>query len=301
MKQNRKYLLSLPERSIRFVTSIATSITSLLTKTVLPKPIQNSTLYQMTFGLLQDYLIEQVAQVQIEEKTNENKDYIYKKTAGSIIEGIGLLTFHYSPIWLLAMISDIAGGSQIYLKHLTQSLKEEHMIDSDVHFNSTENLLSHIQNISQNSARFIDQPPIKKDEFMSLYAQLKQIYEKNPNVLQNLFNQLDIIYKNIGDFSKDSHISLDELNGAITMDLIQSLGEKTFQFSKLSSKVTLDILNTYFIQSYQDTLMEIERVGPQKYLQTHMQPFIQQLTKHFKKDKLTTTEKIINYFEKFSK
>src|SRR6056297_1349157 len=124
MKKNKRYLLSLPERSLRFMTSVATSITSLLAKTVLPKPIQNSTLYQMTFGLLQNYLIEHVAEIPLEKNEGPStNDYLYRKTAGSVIEGIGLLTFHYSPVWLLAMISDIAGGSQVYLRYLIKSLK----------------------------------------------------------------------------------------------------------------------------------------------------------------------------------
>lgn len=301
MRKNKKYLLSLPERSIRFVTSIATSITSLLTKTILPKPIQNSTLYQMTFGLFQDYLIEQVAQVHIEEKANESTDYIYKKTAGSIIEGIGLLTFHYSPIWLLAMISDIAGGSQVYLNHLTNSLKDEGLIDPNKNFSSSENLLKHIQNLSEKSAKLIDQPPVKKDDFIALYSHLNSLYQENPKELLDIFHQLETLYENIRKLSKKSNISMNTLNGLFTQDLLESFGEKAIFFSKLSSKVTLEVFNTYFIKSYEETLLEIRKIGVQTYLKQHMSPFIDQMKQHFKKNKQSTTEKIIDYFENFSK
>lgn len=299
MKKNEKYLLSLPERILRSMTSVATSITSLLTKTILPKPIQKSTLYQMTFGLLQNYLIEQVAEIPLDKnKGRSSNDYVYRKTAGSVIEGIGLLTFHYSPVWLLAMISDIAGGSQIYLRYLLKSLREEGIITINQEFTSIDSLLSHIQSVSENSAKFIDQPPIKKEEFMGIFSQLKKIYEENPKFLISFFHKLEEIHHELQSLSNTSQVSFEKLTGAITMDLMKTLGEKTLNFSKISSKTTMEIFTVYFIQSYEETLEEIKNIGPYKYLGDHMHPFIDQLKNHFKKEKITTTEKIIQYFEK---
>ncbi len=302
MKKNKRYLLSLPERSLRFMTSVATSITSLLAKTVLPKPIQKSTLYQMTFGLLQNYLIEHVAEIPLEKNEgHSSNDYLYKKTAGSVIEGIGLLTFHYSPVWLLAMISDIAGGSQVYLRYLIKSLKQEGIITTNQEFTSIDSLLSHIQNISENSAKFLDQPPIRKEEFLGIFSQLKNIYQENPKFLMNFFHKLEKVHHDLQGLSNASQVSFEKLTGAITMDLIKTLGEKTLNFSRVSSKTSMEIFNVYFIGSYEETLEEIINIGPSKYLGSHMNPFISQLKKHFKKEKITTTEKIIQYFEKNSK
>jgi hypothetical protein len=302
MKKKNRYILSLPERSIRFVTSFATSITSLLTKTILPKPIKKSTLYQMTFGLLQDYLIKHVAEISLEEiQEGSSQDYIYKKTAGSIVEGIGLLTIHYSPIWLLAMISDIAGGSQVYLKYLTKSLRKEDVIGINQEFTSVESLLNHIQKITENSAKFIDQPPIRKEEFMEVFEQLKTFYEKDPELIMAFFRKLKGIYQELQKISDESQVSFKKLTGATTLDLMKNFGEKTIYFSKISSKTTLKIFNDYFIDTYEEIFIEIKNIGPQKYLGNHMKPFIHQLTNHFKKEKITTTDKIIEYFENFSK
>lgn len=302
MKKNKRYLISLPERSLRFITSVTTSMTSLLTKTLLPKPIQKSTLYQMTFGLLQNYLIEHVAEIPLENiEESSSKDYIYRKTAGSAIEGIGLLTFHYSPVWLLAMISDIAGGSQIYLRYLIKSLREEGIINTNQEFTSIDSLLSHVQNISENSAKFIDQPPIKKEEFMAIFTQLKNIYEDNPKFLMHFFHKLEEIYEELQVLSDTSQVSFEKLTGGITMDLMKTLGEKTLNFSKISTKTTMEIFNVYFIQSYEETLEDIKNIGVYKYFTNHMNPFVHQLKHHFKKEKVTTTEKIIQYFENFSK
>lgn len=302
MKKNKRYLISLPERSLRFITSVTTSISSLLTKTLLPKPIQKSTLYQMTFGLLQNYLIEHVAEIPLETiEESSSKDYIYRKTAGSAIEGIGLLTFHYSPVWLLAMISDIAGGSQIYLKYLIKSLREEGIIDTHQEFTSIDSLLSHVQKVSEKSAKFIDQPPIRKEEFMAIFKQLKDIYKENPKFLMHFFHKLEEIYQELQVLSDTSQVSFEKLTGGITMDLMKSLGEKTLNFSKISTKTTMEIFNVYFIQSYEETLEDIKNIGVYKYLANHMNPFVHQLKHHFKKEKVTTTEKLIQYFEKFSK
>ena len=63
----------------------------------------------------------------------------------------------------------------------------------------------------------------------------------------------------------------------------------------------MEIFNVYFIKSYEETLEEINIVGTYHYLANHTNPFVYQLKNHFKKEKLTTTEKIILYFENFSK
>jgi hypothetical protein len=40
--------------------------------------------------------------------------------------------------------------------------------------------------------------------------------------------------------------------------------------------------------------MEIQKVGYDNYLRKHMSPFIKQIKRHFKKDKPTLTEKLLN-------
>ena len=52
-RQGLGYLLSLPERGIRSLAAVAGGTTLLLTETLLPEPVLNSTFFRVTVGDLQ--------------------------------------------------------------------------------------------------------------------------------------------------------------------------------------------------------------------------------------------------------
>ena len=56
-------------------------------------------------------------------------DFVARKTVGNFVEMAGLATLHVSPMMLLAVVSDIAYGSQTYLNEITEELKREGVID----------------------------------------------------------------------------------------------------------------------------------------------------------------------------
>lgn len=116
-KPDKVYLASLPERTVRAATALATGLTSLAANTLLPGFLRGTTVYKVTFGMLQQFLIEKVAQVEGGESPYSAKDnYLARKTAGAVLEGIGLASIRFSPLWMLAILSDAAGGSKVYVE-----------------------------------------------------------------------------------------------------------------------------------------------------------------------------------------
>ena len=125
------YTLSLPERTIRSLAALAGGTTTLLTEILFPEFLRNTTIYNVSFGMMQRFIVERVAG--IESETNENQinlddDYVQRKMAGTALEAAGLLAMRFSPLWVFAIAGDVAGGSKVFLKRLVKHLKENNII-----------------------------------------------------------------------------------------------------------------------------------------------------------------------------
>ena len=64
LRERATYLASLPERTIRSLASVAGGTTMLLTETLFPEVLRDTTMYRIFVGDTQKFVIEKVAQSQ---------------------------------------------------------------------------------------------------------------------------------------------------------------------------------------------------------------------------------------------
>ena len=119
----RKYLvytLSLPERALRTGGAVVGGALRESTALLVPQAFQNSQTYSLMVKQMLDFLAEDVGGVQRAGRANEPpvENFVARKAVGNFIDLAGRATFHVSPLTLLAIVSDIAYGSQSYLQEL---------------------------------------------------------------------------------------------------------------------------------------------------------------------------------------
>lgn len=297
-KINGLYIATLPERTIRSLLSATTGVTSLLTGLLLPKAVKESATYRVTFGMLQQFLIEKVAEVEQESQDIVLKDkYVMRKTAGSVIEGIGLLSVRFSPVWMLAILSDVAGGSKVYLKRLIKDLERNNLIEEGASYDNVYDVLDGINNSSRMGVDAIDLPPISKEEFSEFKDSLVSQFHQNNSSSLKMYQDLEGVYKKMNETSKSEKISLSKLNGAMTLDLMKNTSKKGFDITKVSAKTSLDMIHEVVIDNYIESLDELNHIGKRKYLIDHMTPFMKQFKRHYKGEKVTMTEKAIRWIQ----
>ena len=305
MKDNKKskkntdvdpyYIASIPERFIRSTVSGITSVTSLVTKLVVPKSIKESSTYRVTIGMLQQFLIEEVANVEYGEKEIILKDnYIARKTAGSIIEGIGLISIKFSPVWMLAILSDVSSGSKTYLERLTTELKSNDLIDKNRSYDNVYELLEGVSKVTDTGVSVIDMPPITLDEFGQLKNELTEQLKSNHKTSKDLYHDLEKIYHKMNETSDKEKISMTKLNGAMTLDLMKKASSKGLDITKVTTTTSLKMINEEIVSSYKDSLDKLNRIGKRKYLIEHMTPFMIQVKEHYKREHETLTERALH-------
>ncbi|MGD2050335.1 MAG: hypothetical protein PVH03_12600, partial [Chloroflexota bacterium] len=177
----QNYLLSLPERALRSAAALVGGTSLLLTETLLPDVLRETTTYRITIGDLQKFLITRLAQVPPAEQALQERMsdlYLRKKVVGGTMEAIGLLTMRFSPVWVFAIAGDAAGGSKVFLQRLVDNLKENAIIDQESNPGNLVELLDAVQTASYGSAKAIDTPPLSQEELAAVADDLTSSYGK---------------------------------------------------------------------------------------------------------------------------
>ena len=123
------YVLSIPERALRSGTGVVGGILRESAALVVPRSFQNSRTYGVMVQQMLDFLVHDVGGVEQQQGTESSTsgvdNFVARKTVGNFVDMASLATLHISPLLLLAAVSDLAYGSQVYLRELADELKRK--------------------------------------------------------------------------------------------------------------------------------------------------------------------------------
>jgi len=163
-----QYTLSLPERAIRSTAAVFGGIAEQSASLLVPTAFQDSKTYKTFVKQMLDMVVHDIggtkrddANVKTDgEKEAEVEGYVAKKTVSTFVDLAGMATLHVSPMTILAVLSDVAYGSNVYLKELAEELKREGVIDRDSTIDHAADLLAAVGAASGKAADRFDRPPL---------------------------------------------------------------------------------------------------------------------------------------------
>jgi len=156
------YGLSLPERTLRSASGLVAGALRESCALLVPQAFQSSKTYAIFVSQMLDFLAEDVGGVE-RLKTDAPpavENFVARKAIGNFVEMAGLATLHLSPMLLLAVVSDVAYGSQAYLRELTDDLKQQGVIDPESTVDHVDDLLSAVASAAGTTASAFDTPPL---------------------------------------------------------------------------------------------------------------------------------------------
>ena len=146
------YGLSIPERAIRSTSAAVSGAVKESANYLVPSAFRDSKSYQVFVQQMLDFMAHDVGGV---EKSGENGDgdpeeaqvenFVARKAVGGFIELSTFPLLHVSPLTILAIVSDVAYGSQTFLKELSGELKEQGVIPEDSTIDQASDLLEVIR------------------------------------------------------------------------------------------------------------------------------------------------------------
>ncbi len=214
------YVLSLPERALRGGTGLLGGVMRESASLLVPQSFQSSRTYTVMVQQMLDFLVHDVGGVAAGDKassTAEVDNYVARRAIGNFVDMASLATLHLSPLVLLAAVSDVAYGSQVYLKELADELKAQGVIAEDSTIDHVNDLLTAVSDASAASGKAFNTPPLSVDALRNTINETRAaIGAANP---VNVLPQAEIrrMGEDMREIARKEDVGLLAVSGAATM------------------------------------------------------------------------------------
>ena len=297
-RQLTSYLLSLPERVLRSASALAGGLLHELGGATLPEGIRKSHLYVSLVELTLRFLIEQVGEVEgvfpSEGELNEN--FLLRRTAGGGLEMIGILAFRASPVWVLAALADVSGAGRHLLVDITNSLKEEGLIDPGTEAGSVDQILDGLEKSAGIAAEAINSPPLDVSSLRRDWKAFKVELAKLPPRTIPSGKIITGTWDQITREARAQGRSVFEMSSVMALSAVGTLPEKVYWLSrsaKLAGERTGYVLAEPLLSHYRQTLIDIHKMGFTKYWATQFRPYLGAAADQFSPEKGTWTQRLL--------
>lgn len=228
----------------------------------------------------------------VEQPDANTGRYIAKKAAGNFIDIAGLATLHVSPLWVLAIVSDVAYGTKTYLNELTQELQQQGLIDSTSTIHHVEDLFDAIKQASGTAASTFDQPPLSLDELRTSIDQTRQaLNDIDPT---SLIPEAEIsrYWNDMRQLAQQEQVSLLGVSGAIAMQTVEGIRNLS-QGTLTGLFVAGQIINRNIFGHYMKALAGIHEQGIWPSVRDTYEPYLDLAWGNFTASRKTWTEQVL--------
>jgi hypothetical protein len=290
------YGLSLPERALRGTSALVGGAVGESAELLVPQVFRSSKSYNVFVQQMLDFMIEDVGGVQRRGDAPEADNveaFVARKTVGGLVDMVSLATLHLSPLTVLAIVSDVAYGSQSYLNELSAELKRAGVIDEESTIDHAGDLLDALGKTASQTADAFDTPPLSLAGLQDTISQTHEaVAELDPTRLipqaemEQLWNQMH-------DIASRENVGLLDVSGAMALFTLERIG--TLGTGALSTaKVTGNMFDRHVFDHYRQGLNRLAEQGFYAMFADVSRPYINAVWENFHSDRATITEGILS-------
>ena len=163
-------------------------------------------------------------------------DFLLRRTAGNGLEAIGLLTFHASPVWILAALADVSGAGRQLIAEISATLAEEGVLERGAAFESVDQMLDGLERTSARMAEAVNTPPLNGRQ---LRKELGGIRDQARTMVLPSVDDLWGTWRALVDEAKAQGRPVWELSSVIGLSVVRAAANQT---------------STALLDHYRDTL-----------------------------------------------
>jgi ribosomal protein L37AE/L43A len=287
------YALTLPERTLRSTVAATAGAVQEAAGFLVPSAFQNSKTYEVVVKNSLKLLAEDVGGVETaagEQKLG--KDFVARKAVGNFVDLAGWATLAVSPVWMMAVVSDIAYGSKSYVKELADELKQKGLIDENSTINNVDDVLAAVQKATSNVATMVDTPPLSAEQLKETIDETrKAVASANyTGVLPEA--ELNRYWGEVREIAKKENVGLIGVSGALTMHAMGRIGGLT-RGAITGVQVAGGLFNRHVIGHYTTALSSMRQHGFYKTVHESSEPYIAAVWRNFAGNKSTWTEEVV--------
>lgn len=296
-----EYILSLPERAVRSLAALSGGLLRELGAVALPASIRRTTLYRTMVEVTLRFLIEEVGNVQGVYEPDAAmhaqlaEDFLLKRGASHGIELLGILAFHASPVWVLAALADVAGGSRSLIHEIAQALKEEGLLESD-RFDTMEQVLEGLEKTSHHLASTLNLPPVNVAGLRRDWERLKEEAERIPPKNIPAVEAVERVWVRMKESAAEQGRSVFAVSSLMAVSTVARLPANVLWLSRAArsaARRTGQVLGENILDHYTATLMEISSKGFAPFWAAEFRPYLRGAAEQFAPGKRTLTERLL--------
>jgi hypothetical protein len=296
-----QYILSLPERAVRSLAAVSGGLLREIGAVALPASIRRTTLYRTMVEVTLRFLIEEVGNVEgvyepdaaMHEQLAE--DFLLKRGASHGIELLGILAFHASPVWVLAALADVAGGSRTLISEIAHALKQEGLLESD-RFDTMEQVLEGLEKTSGHLASTLNLPPVNVAGLRREWERLKEQAQTIPPQKIPAVDAVERVWQAMQDSAREQGRSVFAVSSLMAVSTVARLPANVLWLSKAArsaARRTGQVLGENILDHYTALLAEISNRGFGAFWAEEFRPYLRGAAEQFAPEKRTLTERLL--------
>ncbi len=290
------YVLSLPERALRTGTGLLGGVVRESASLLVPRSFQSSRTYTVMVRQMLDFLVHDVGRVEPGEQaasTPNVDNFVARKAVGNFVDMASLATLHASPVLLLAVVSDLAYGSQVYLKELADELKAQGVIDEGAPIHHVNDLLSAVSDASAATSQVFNTPPLSVEALRATIDEARAAIDSSK--MKQILPQAELsrLWDQMRDVSRKEGVGMLAVSGAVTLRAlgnVSALGRGALSTVKVAGM----LVDKHVIDHYTQALGEIRETGIYASLSQTSEPYIAAVWENFQPKQSTLTEDVVS-------
>jgi hypothetical protein len=293
---SRSYLISLPERLLRSALGVSAGVARELGELALPSAVRRTRLYQNLVDTTLRFVIERVGGVQgvYGEAGALEPDFLAKRTAGNVIEALGLVAFRVSPVWVLAAMADVCGMGRQLIPEIADALKAQGLLDPKTQFTSVDQLLDGLERTSGKLADTVNTPPLDVEALRKEWAAIRVEARSIPPDTLPSAESIRQLWSTLAEESERQNKTIFETSSMLAVSAAGRIPDG-LRWLSASTRVatghaTRRMANA-LLDHYRHTLDDLRRVGYGTYAAQQLGPYLQAAANQFSPEQRTLTER----------
>lgn len=293
-----KYILSLPERTIRSLGALSGGLLREIGAVALPASVRRTILYRTMVEVALRFLIEEVGEVQGVYPSQEQLagNFLLKRTASHGIDILGLLAFHASPVWVLAALADATGGGHKLISEISQALKEEGLLDRDTRFETIDQMLDGLEQTTAHLATTLNLPPVDIPGLRREWTTIREQVESIPPKRIPELERIEGVWDELQASAKAQGRSVFVVSSMIAVSAVAHVPSRVLWLSRAArsaARRTGKVMGEALLDHYVDTLAEISRTGLADYWAREFRPYLRGAAEQFAPGHKSWTERML--------
>jgi hypothetical protein len=292
------YAASLPERTLRSVSSLTGGMLRELSDLALPEKVRDAALYRVTAGIFLRFLIEQLGGVRgVYSPADPIAHKLVPRYAvGGSIEMAGFLTFSLSPVWVLAALGDATRVGKTLFIEVGNALKAEGLLDASAHPEDIGQLLDGLEETSTHLALTINMPPLNVRGLRREWDQFRANLAKLRGNQLPKDSEVHSAWSNIRSISNQAKRPVFRVSTAMALSALSAVPPSAQWLSRsavTAARAAGTVVGRPFLNHYAAASKEIASAGFPNYWTRHSRRYLVTAVRHFLPEQRSWTERAL--------